>query len=86
MNDWNLWLSSNETRTAVKILNKYINHLKDALTDGSHIQEKSIEKISLDYTFTLGQVEGVVSAIEMIKDISFLVENESIVEKESDRD
>ncbi len=77
MNDWNLWLNSRETRTAIRILKEYIDELKDAVTNGSHIQEKSIEKISLDYTYTLGQIEGVEKTIEMIKEIKSIVEGES---------
>lgn len=69
MNDWNLWLNSNETRTAVKILNEAVEELKDSITNGSHIQEKSTEKISLDYTYSLGQIDGIREAIQMIKDI-----------------
>lgn len=76
MNDWNLWLGSNETRNALRILNEAAEELKEAITDGSHLQEKDVNKISLDYTYSLGQLDGVRKAIEMIKDIADLVEGE----------
>lgn len=76
MNDWNMWLGSNETRVAIKLLNEYADDLRDAITDGSHIQEKSTEKISLDYTYSLGQLEGVRTVIEMLRDIVSLIEDE----------
>ncbi len=67
MNDWNLWLGSNETRTALKLIKEATEELKELISNGSHIQEKSIEKITLDYTYSLGQ---------MIKDIESIVEEE----------
>ena len=76
VNDWNLWLDSSETRTAIRILNETAEELIELITDGSHIQEKSTDKISLDYTYSLGQLEGLRVAIQMIKDIKEKVKEE----------
>ncbi len=76
MNDWQLWLNSNETRTAIQILNEAMEELREFITNGSHIQEKSIEKISLDYTYSLGQLDGLREAIKMIIDIADIVDEE----------
>lgn len=80
MNDWNSWLNSSETRAAIKILNEAVEELKESVTNGSHIQEKDTNKIALDFTYSLGQIDGIREAIEMIKDISSILEEE---EKES---
>lgn len=77
MNDWSLWLGSNETRTAIRLLNEAVEDLRELITNGSHIQEKSTEKISLDYTYSLGQLEGMRTVIEMLKDIKTIVDEES---------
>lgn len=69
MHDWNIWLNSKETRTVVKVLEETIEELLDTITDGSHLQEKSIEKVALDYTYSMAQLEGLRIAIETIKDI-----------------
>lgn len=50
--------------------------MKEAITDGSHLQEKDVNKISLDYTYSLGQLDGMRSAIEMIRDIKDHVDEE----------
>jgi hypothetical protein len=76
VNDWALWLNSNETRTALKLLSEATEELKEAITDGSHLQEKDVNKISLDYTYSLGQLDGMRSAIEMIRDIKDHVDEE----------
>jgi hypothetical protein len=75
--NWNLWLNSNETRKVVKILNETVEELRELVTNGSHIQEKNSDKIALDYTYSLGQLDGMKTMIEMIKDISSIVEEES---------
>ncbi len=74
MQDWNLWLNSNETRTAIKILNETTEELSELISNGSHIQEKSIDKIALDYTYSLGQLDGMRTVIQMLKDIKDIVE------------
>lgn len=69
MNDWNMWLGSNETRTAVKFLKEVTEELRDLITDGSHIQIRDTGKIALDYTYSLGQLDGMRTIIEMIENI-----------------
>lgn len=76
MNDWNCWLNSNETRTALRILKETIDELRDAITDGSHIQEKDTNKIALDYTYSMGQLDGLRMGIEMIVEIKELTKEE----------
>ncbi len=65
MSDWHLWLNSSETRAKLKSLDELREEIRTAITDG-FTQEKSIEKISLDYTYALGQLEGTQMAIAMI--------------------
>ena len=77
MQDWNCWLGSNETRTALKILKETTEELAELISNGSHIQEKSIDKIALDYTYSLGQLDGMRTVIQMIRDIKELVEEDS---------
>ena len=76
MNDWNLWLGSSSTRTVLKILKESTEELRDLITDGSHIQEKSTGKIALDYTYSLGQLDGMRTIIGMIEDIKNIIEEE----------
>lgn len=78
MHDWNLWLNSNETRAVIKLLRESTEDLRDLITDGSNIQEKDTAKISLDYTYSLGQLAGMRNAIETIKDISSIMEEENV--------
>lgn len=59
------------------MLNEYVEDLRTAVTDGSHIQEKDANKIALDFTYSLGQIDGLREAIELIKDISQRVEEEN---------
>ena len=66
MNDWNLWLSSNETRTALRILEDTTGELKDLITSGSHIIDKKADSIALDYTYSLGQLDGMKTLINML--------------------
>jgi hypothetical protein len=75
MSDWNLWLNSRETRTAIRLLNETREEIREAITDG-FTQEKSIEKISLDYTYALGQLEGIQIAMQTLKDIKALLDEE----------
>lgn len=73
MFDWNSWLGSSETRKALKILRETTEELRDLITDGSHIQEKQTGKIALDYTYSLGQLDGMRTIISMIEDIKDIV-------------
>lgn len=66
MNDWNLWLSSNETRTALRILEDTTNELKDLITSGAHMIEKKADSIALDYTYSIGQLDGMKTLINML--------------------
>lgn len=77
MQEWNLWLSSNETRTALKTIKEATEELRDLITDGSHLQEKSTGKIALDYTYSLGQLAGMRTVIEMIEDIAAIMEDQN---------
>lgn len=40
------------------------------------LQEKDANKISLDFTLALGQIEGLRMAVDTIKDISSIVEED----------
>jgi hypothetical protein len=75
MNDWNLWLNSSETRTALDLLRRTVRLLEQNITDGSHIQEKSTEKIALDFTYSLGQLDGMRTLIDIILDIEEEIES-----------
>ena len=61
----------------LKNLKETTEELRDLITDGSHIQEKSTGKIALDYTYSLGQLDGMRTVIGMIEDIKNLVEEEN---------
>ena len=74
MEDWRMWLSSDNTRKVLKTLKETTEELRDLITDGSHIQEKSTGKIALDYTYSLGQLDGMRTIIGMIEDIQSIVE------------
>jgi DNA helicase TIP49 (TBP-interacting protein) len=78
----NCWLNSNETRLVVNRIKEASEEIKEIVSDGTLLQEKSAEKISLDYTYALGQVEGLRMSIQLIKDISSILDEES--EEESD--
>lgn len=58
------------------MLSEFTEELKEAITDGSHLQEKDTGKISLDYTYSLGQLAGMKRAIEIMKDISSILDEE----------
>ncbi len=53
-----------------------VTELQEAITDGSHIQEKDTGKIALDYTYSLGQLGGLRLAIEMLIDIKEVLDQE----------
>lgn len=76
MQDWNSWLNSSNTRIVLKILRESTEELRDLITDGSHIQEKDTGKIALDYTYSLGQLDGMRTVIKMIEDIESEIESE----------
>lgn len=69
MNDWNIWLNSNETRTALNILRETTEELRDLITDGSHLQEKRVDSVALDYTYSIGQLDGMRQVINLIENI-----------------
>lgn len=77
MQDWNSWLNSNETRKAIQLLRETEDDLKESIADGSHILEKDTNKIALDFTYSLGQLDGLRMAIQMIKDIKSLTEEDN---------
>jgi len=72
--EWNMWLSSGNTRAVLKTLKESTEELRDLITDGSHIQEKSTGKIALDYTYSLGQLDGMRTVINIIEDIVLIME------------
>lgn len=74
MEEWNIWLSSGNTRAVLKTLKESTEELRDLITDGSHIQEKSTGKIALDYTYSLGQLDGMRTVINIIEDIALIME------------
>ena len=74
MQDWDLWLSCSNTREVVRALRKATEELRDLITDGSHIQKKNKKKISLDYIYSLGQLDGMRTVIEMIEDVKETME------------
>lgn len=55
-------------------LTNIVEEIKEVVTNGSLLQEKDAGKISLDFTLALGQIEGLRMAIDTIKDISSIVE------------
>ncbi len=75
MHDWNSWLNSSNTIIVLKAINERKEELKEVVTNGCLLQEKNTDKIALDFTLTLGQIEGLGMAIDLIKEIE---------EKESD--
>lgn len=77
MEEWHLWLGSSNTRTMLKLLKETTEELRELITDGSHIQEKDTGKIALDYTYSLGQLEGMRILISIIEDIEEDKSNES---------
>ena len=76
MQDWNLWLNSSETRIALKTIKEEAEELRDIITDGSHLQEKRIDSVALDYTYSIGQLDGMRRVIQMLEDIAAIVEEE----------
>ena len=70
VNDWRLWLNSNETRTMLNMIQEAVAELKEMVTDGSHILEKQTGKIALDYTYSLGQLDGMRTIINIIETVN----------------
>lgn len=69
MNDWNLWLSSSETRQAFKVLHKELKELEESVISGSLLLHDTADKIAVDYAHKVGAVEGFMKAIQLIKDL-----------------
>lgn len=69
MEEWSAWLNSECTRTAIKAINETIEEIREVATNGSLLQEKDTNKIAIDYTFTLGQLEGLRMAVSIIDDL-----------------
>lgn len=69
MSDWSLWVNSKETRTVLAEINSLANEIKEIITDGSHLLEKDTQKISLDYTYSMGRLDGLREALEAIDDL-----------------
>lgn len=69
MEEWSAWLNSEYTRTAIKAINETIEEIREVATNGSLLQEKDTNKIAIDYTFTLGQLEGLRMAVSIIDDL-----------------
>ena len=75
MEEWSAWLNSECTRTVLKSIKGTIEEIREVATNGSLLQEKDTNKIAIDYTFTLGQLEGLRMAIDTIKDIKSIIED-----------
>lgn len=74
MNDWNTWLNSNETRTALKLLSEASQSVVDDITDGSLLIDKP--NLSVEYAKAMGVLEGIRETIYIIKDIERLTKEE----------
>ena len=46
-----------------------MEELSGHISDAYNIQEKSIDKIALDYTYSLGQLDGMRESMQILKDI-----------------
>jgi len=68
LDNWSAWLNSSNTIAALRKIKEATEELRDLITDGSHLQEKSTEKIALDYTYSLGQLDGMRTVINMIEE------------------
>lgn len=55
-------------------LNNLTEEIREVVTNGSLLQERSTGKIALDFTLSLGQIEGLKMAIDTIRDIQFIVD------------
>ena len=54
--------------------------LRDLITDGSHLQDRKSDRIALDYTYSLGQLEGMRVVIEIIEDIASIFDRKNKTE------
>lgn len=68
MIDWRSWLNSKETRLVLKKIEEQIDELVQTATDGTLLIERSTDKISLDYTLAVGQIEGMRAVIDLIEE------------------
>lgn len=76
MQEWNSWLNGGNIKVVVKEINELIEEIREVVTNGSLLQEKDASKIAIDFTLSLGQIEGLRMAIDTIKDIKSIVESE----------
>lgn len=58
----------------LKKIRELTEDLRDVITDGSHLQEKKADAIALDFTYSLGQLDGMRTVINTIEDIKSLEE------------
>ena len=65
-NDWNLWLSSNETRTALRYLRKELHELERVIIDGYLLKHEQADQIAVDYAHKVGAAEGYRQALQNI--------------------
>ena len=75
MNDWQLWLNSNETRTAIKYLKKELYELERVIIDGYLLKHEQADQIAVDYAHKVGAVEGYGQALQNIKEIESLIKD-----------
>lgn len=78
MNDWNLWLSSRETRKALQILSEELKELEGSVVSGSLLLHDTADKIAVDYAHKVGAVEGFMKAIQTLKDLPKEEESEDV--------
>lgn len=69
MNDWNLWLNSQETRIAQKIIKIKSEELQESIASGFMLQHDQPSKIAVDYAHKVGVLEGINEVLRLIKDI-----------------
>ena len=70
MSDWSLWINCKETRIVLAAIKELADEIKEIITDGSHLLEKDTQKISLDYTYSMGRLDGLREALEAIDDLT----------------
>ena len=75
VNDWNMWLGSSETRTAIAVLKETLAEVEGSVVDGYMLQHESADRIAVDYAHKVGVVEGLRKAIQNLLDIAELVNN-----------
>lgn len=76
MNDWNSWINSSETRTALRILKEELLEQEQNVIDGYLLQHSSADQIAVDYAHKVGAIQGFKEAIEVLIDIRNRVEEE----------